>query len=76
MFGELRIAPCGRVQGVVGVEAGKAAGPEPGFVPPSATQMLSGRLPTWVLAPAGAWGCKKGVPGECADSSGQCCVGG
>lgn len=31
----------------------RRAGPEPGFVPPSTTQMLSGHLPTWVLTPTG-----------------------
>lgn len=46
----------------------RQAGPEPGFGPPCASQMLSGHLPTWVLTPALAWGCRKGVPGEC----GQC----
>ena len=51
MFGELQIVLCG---GVVGEEAGKAGLPEPGFVSPSATHMISGRLPTWVLAPTQA----------------------
>ena len=58
--------------GVVGEEAGKAGWPEPGFVSPSATQMLSGHLPTWVWAPTQGEGCREGVLGECVDRARQC----
>lgn len=56
-------------------EAGKVGWARAWVCPPSATQMLSGHLPTWVRAPAGAWGCRKGVLGECMDKSRQSCMG-
>lgn len=70
MFRELQmLGLCGPVREWVREEAGRRAGPEPGFVPP-ATQTCSEHLPNWVLGPEGTLGCRNGAR-ECAGNSGH-----